>query len=126
MFRRVLVASVAAVTALTVLVPAQAAPGTPVQDTEFGTDPAGYPALQSVVSLTAGPYGVDVATDAGPVHMTPAGEVAYAPARAGEVFGIALDVSRARAGLGWEPKTLLEDGLRATVDWVGQTIAEPR
>jgi UDP-glucose 4-epimerase len=54
------------------------------------------------------------------------GELRYAPARSGEVYRIALDASRARAGLGWEPKTALEDGLRATVDWVRQTMGEPR
>ncbi|MDQ1748559.1 MAG: hypothetical protein QOD07_2822 [Frankiaceae bacterium] len=77
-------------TAMTMLVPAGAAPGTPYQDTAFGTDPAGNPALSNVVSLTAGPYGVDIATSAGPVHMTSAGEVAYAPAMSG-LTGFATD-----------------------------------
>jgi UDP-glucose 4-epimerase len=51
------------------------------------------------------------------------GEVKYAPARAGEVYRIALDASRARTGLGWEPKTSLDDGLRQTVDWIRATSA---
>jgi UDP-glucose 4-epimerase len=46
------------------------------------------------------------------------GDVKYAPARSGEVFRIALDASRAREVLGWEPRTSLDDGLRATVDWI--------
>jgi len=51
------------------------------------------------------------------------GEVKYAPSRAGEVYRIALDASRARAGLGWEPKTSLDEGLRETVDWIRATSA---
>lgn len=56
------------------------------------------------------------------------GDVAYAPPRSGEVFRIALDAGLARAQLGWEPKTSLDDGLRATVDWVRQTTpaSEPQ
>ncbi|MBM2812636.1 MAG: putative UDP-glucose 4-epimerase, partial [Chloroflexi bacterium] len=46
----------------------------------------------------------------------------YAPARAGEVFRIALDASRARSSLGWSPQMSLDDGLRATVDWIRQTM----
>ena len=44
------------------------------------------------------------------------GEVKYAPARPGEVFRISLDASRARQTLGWQPRTGLDEGLRATVD----------
>jgi UDP-glucose 4-epimerase len=39
-----------------------------------------------------------------------------APARAGEVQRIAIDSSRARAELGWEPAFGLDQGLSATVD----------
>jgi UDP-glucose 4-epimerase len=53
------------------------------------------------------------------------GEVTYAPARPGEVFRIALDASRARAVLGWEPKTPLEEGLRATVEWIRRSAPAP-
>jgi UDP-glucose 4-epimerase len=50
----------------------------------------------------------------------------YAPARPGEVFRIALDASRLRTELGWEPKTTLDTGLAATVDWIRETAAEPK
>ena len=43
-------------------------------------------------------------------------EAEYAPARKGEVQHIALDFSRAREELGWEPKVALEEGLRRTLD----------
>lgn len=52
------------------------------------------------------------------------GDVTYAPARPGEVFRIALDAGRAREALGWEPRTPLEDGLRATVEWVRETVSD--
>jgi len=40
----------------------------------------------------------------------------YAPARKGEVQHIALDYSRAREELGWEPQVSLDEGLRRTLD----------
>ncbi|MSQ23366.1 MAG: NAD-dependent epimerase/dehydratase family protein [Chloroflexi bacterium] len=42
----------------------------------------------------------------------------YGPGRAGEVYRIALDASRAGQELGWRPQTSFDDGLRATVEWV--------
>lgn len=41
----------------------------------------------------------------------------FAPARAGELFRSALDVSKAKAVLGWTPQYAFEDGLRELVDW---------
>jgi UDP-glucose 4-epimerase len=41
----------------------------------------------------------------------------FAPARAGELFRSALDVSKAKAGLGWTPQYVFEDGLRELVEW---------
>ncbi|HUQ14851.1 MAG TPA: NAD-dependent epimerase/dehydratase family protein [Gemmatimonadales bacterium] len=44
-------------------------------------------------------------------------EVEFAPARAGELFRSSLDVSKARAALGWKPEVRFDDGLRELVDW---------
>jgi UDP-glucose 4-epimerase len=41
----------------------------------------------------------------------------YLPERAGEVRRIALDNSRAREILGWQPRVAFRDGVRATVEW---------
>ena len=43
-----------------------------------------------------------------PIHL---------PRRPGDIGRISLDIRRAHAQLGWLPKTLLEDGLRSTVEW---------
>jgi UDP-glucose 4-epimerase len=43
-------------------------------------------------------------------------EVDYAPPRKGVVQHIALDFSRAREELGWEPKVDLDEGLRRTLE----------
>ena len=42
-------------------------------------------------------------------------EPTYTEPRAGDVYRIALDASRARQELGWEPMVSLEEGLRRTV-----------
>ena len=47
---------------------------------------------------------------------------AYAPPRVGDARSIALDASAARAGLGWEPWTAIDEGVRATVDWLRTTL----
>ena len=47
---------------------------------------------------------------------------AYAPARIGDARSSALDPSAARAALGWEPWTPIEDGIQATVDWLRTTV----
>jgi UDP-glucose 4-epimerase len=41
----------------------------------------------------------------------------HAPHRAGEVYRISLDFTRANQELGWSPKTSLEEGLQITVDY---------
>jgi UDP-glucose 4-epimerase len=46
----------------------------------------------------------------------------HAPARIGDARSIALDASAARAGLGWEPWTNVEDGVRQTVEWLRTTL----
>jgi UDP-glucose 4-epimerase len=45
-------------------------------------------------------------------------QAVHAPERKGEVRHIALDASRARADLGWEPKVDLRDGLERTLESV--------
>ena len=45
------------------------------------------------------------------------------PQRKGDVYRIALDNTRAKAHLGWEPRILLEEGLRLTVDYFRDQIA---
>ncbi|MBI4348179.1 MAG: NAD-dependent epimerase/dehydratase family protein [Elusimicrobia bacterium] len=37
----------------------------------------------------------------------------------GDQFGLYADITRARAELGWQPKTALEDGLKAMAEWAG-------
>jgi len=53
----------------------------------------------------------------------------HAPNRAGEVYRISLDSSRAKQELGWSPKISLEEGLQMTVDYfkesMGSTISSP-
>jgi UDP-glucose 4-epimerase len=41
----------------------------------------------------------------------------YEAARPGEVQRIYLDASRAKLGLGWEPRVTFTEGLRRTVEW---------
>jgi UDP-glucose 4-epimerase len=48
-------------------------------------------------------------------HKPGAYDIRYAPARPGEQRRVQADISQARAVLGWEPRTRLEDGLAETV-----------
>ncbi len=50
-------------------------------------------------------------------------EPRFGPARKGDVYRIALDNTRARTELGWEPRINLEEGLRLTVDYFRDQIA---
>ena len=45
------------------------------------------------------------------------------PQRKGDVYRIALDNARAKEQLGWEPRILLEEGLRLTVEYFRDQIA---
>jgi UDP-glucose 4-epimerase len=45
------------------------------------------------------------------------------PQRKGDVYRIALDNTRAKEQLGWEPRILLEEGLRLTVDYFRDQIS---
>ncbi|HZN99438.1 MAG TPA: NAD-dependent epimerase/dehydratase family protein [Gemmatimonadales bacterium] len=59
---------------------------------------------------------LDLAQSVGKVmRQKPALE--FAPARPGELFRSALDVSKAKRVLGWEPEYAFEDGLCELVDW---------
>jgi UDP-glucose 4-epimerase len=49
-------------------------------------------------------------------------EPRFGPARKGDVYRIALDNKRAAEQLGWEPRILLEEGLRLTVDYFRRQI----
>lgn len=50
----------------------------------------------------------------------------FGPARRGDVYRIALDNSRARTGLGWEPRIPLEEGLSLTVDYFREQVSGSR
>lgn len=47
----------------------------------------------------------------------------FGPSRKGDVFRIALDNTRARRDLGWEPRVSLEEGLRVTVDYFRDRVS---
>jgi UDP-glucose 4-epimerase len=53
-------------------------------------------------------------------------EPRYGPARKGDVYRIALDNTRAKEHLGWEPRIQLEEGLRLTVEYFRDQIARLR
>ncbi|HYM96827.1 MAG TPA: LPS biosynthesis protein WbpP, partial [Candidatus Sulfotelmatobacter sp.] len=50
-------------------------------------------------------------------------EPRFGPARKGDVYRIALDNSRAKEHLGWEPQVSLEEGLSLTVDYFREHIS---
>jgi UDP-glucose 4-epimerase len=50
----------------------------------------------------------------------------HGPRRKGDVYRIALDNSRARSGLGWEPRVSLEEGLSLTVDYFREQVSQAR
>ena len=50
-------------------------------------------------------------------------EPIYAPQRAGDVRDSQADIAKAKTLLGYEPKVLLEDGLRPTLAWCGDDAA---
>ena len=49
-------------------------------------------------------------------------EPKFGPARKGDVYRIALDNTRAKEGLGWEPQVSLEEGLSLTVDYFREQV----
>jgi UDP-glucose 4-epimerase len=59
---------------------------------------------------------LDLAKSVGEVmRQKPA--IEFAPARPGELFRSALDVTKAKRLLGWTPEYVFDDGLRELVDW---------
>ncbi len=52
------------------------------------------------------------------------GDVRYAPERAGDVKHSLADLSQARQYLGYEPKVGFEEGLRRTIEWYREELAE--
>ncbi len=66
-------------------------------------------------------YGVFVAVRE--AFGIPPFEPKYAPKRPGEVDHIALDVSKARAKLGWWPRVELSQGIKRTAEWFKKTMA---
>ena len=48
----------------------------------------------------------------------------HGPRRKGDVYRIALDNTRARRDLGWEPRVSLEEGLSLTVDYFREQVAQ--
>ena len=48
----------------------------------------------------------------------------HGPRRKGDVYRIALDNSRARRDLGWEPRVNLEEGLSLTVDYFREQVSK--
>jgi nucleoside-diphosphate-sugar epimerase len=42
----------------------------------------------------------------------------HAEERRGEIKHVTLDNRRAKEALGWEPKTALPEGIKATIDWL--------
>jgi UDP-glucose 4-epimerase len=59
---------------------------------------------------------LELATSVGEV-MQQKPTLEFAPPRSGELFRSALDVSKAKAVLGWSPQYAFDDGLRELVDW---------
>jgi UDP-glucose 4-epimerase len=60
---------------------------------------------------------LDLAQSVGEVMGQKKPKLEFAPARAGELFRSALDVSKAKKVLGWSPGYVFENGLRELVDW---------
>jgi UDP-glucose 4-epimerase len=51
-------------------------------------------------------------------------DAAYGPAKAGETREIYLNTEKAQTGLGWAPTVNIQEGLKATVEYIKQTNGE--
>ena len=65
--------------------------------------------IAELFALASGILGVDARPVEDPERLRP---------DASEVMALQADPSRARERLSWEARTSLEDGLRATIDWM--------
>ncbi len=54
------------------------------------------------------------------------GKPQHGPSRRGDVYRIALDNTKAREELGWEPQVSLEEGLSLTVDYFRERVSSSR
>ena len=81
--------------------------------------------IQTIDTVDSGPYnvGTGIETSTKAIFQMIADACGFdmppitAPSRAGDINRIALDVGRARKGLGWSPGITIEAGLKRTVDW---------
>jgi len=105
--------------------------GLQTRDYVFVRDVARANVLASTAAVPAGSdidataFNIATATQRNVLELTEAvgqvmgqkPEVEFAPARAGELFRSSLDVSKARAVLGWKPEVRFDHGLSELVDW---------
>jgi len=110
--------------------------GTPLQIFGDGNDERDYVYVSDVVdaivrvgdSALPGPYnvGTSVGTSTNRIfellakHTGHSEQAVHGPSRPGDINKIALDSSKAKRDLGWEPQVSLDDGLKRTVDWFRQ------
>ena len=86
---------------------AATAPGIEGEVIQLGTGRS--ESIAELFALASGILGVDARAVEDPERLRP---------DASEVMVLQADPSRARERLGWEARTSLEDGLRATIDWL--------
>jgi UDP-glucose 4-epimerase len=90
-------------------------------------------ALIAAAGRGGGPYNVGTGRETSVLDLHRAcaavagseSEPALLEPRLGDVRRSVLDVSLIERELGWRPRTSLEDGLRATWDWMRETLRDP-
>jgi NAD dependent epimerase/dehydratase len=73
--------------------------------------------IRDVVDLVLAATGKDLPVDVGEERLRPVNS---------EVDRLCASVEKARALLGWEAKVPFEEGLRATIDWIAESLEEYR
>jgi UDP-glucose 4-epimerase len=81
--------------------------------------------LKAAEASATGPFNVGLAIETSVLELVAAFarlagrpfEPEFEPERPGEILHSALDITRARAELGWEPRVGLEEGLEGTLAW---------